>query len=145
MQTQVDRAFAVTQYGPFDAFPKATGETWRLTTATLGILGRMITGRASLDNLSGPITIAQMAQSSARLGLSRFLFFLGLISLSLAIINLLPIPMLDGGHLLYYLAEVIKGSPVSERTQVLGQYVGLAMIVSLMSLAIFNDLLRLLP
>jgi regulator of sigma E protease len=145
MQALFDRAFAVTQYGPLAAFPKATDETWRLTTATLGILGRMLTGRASLDNLSGPITIAQMAQSSARLGLSRFLFFLGLISLSLAIINLLPIPMLDGGHLLYYLAEVIKGSPVSERTQVLGQYVGLAMIVSLMSLAIFNDLLRLLP
>jgi len=145
MQAQVDRAFAITQYGPLTAFPKATGETWRLTTATLGILGRMVTGRASLDNLSGPITIAQMAQSSARLGLSRFLFFLGLISLSLAIINLLPIPMLDGGHLLYYFVEVIKGSAVSERTQVMGQYVGLAMIVGLMSLAIFNDLLRLLP
>ena len=142
---QIERAFTTTRYGPLSALPKANEEAWRLTTASLGILGRMITGRASLDNLSGPITIAQMAQSSARLGLSRFLFFLGLISLSLAIINLLPIPMLDGGHLLYYLVELVKGSPVSDRVQVLGQYVGLAMIVALMSLALFNDLLRLLP
>ena len=102
----------------------------------------MVTGQASLANLSGPITIARMAQDSARLGVSRFLFFLGLISLSLAIINLLPIPVLDGGHLLYFLIEAIKGSPVSERGQVIGQTIGLVAVAALMSLAIFNDIVR---
>ena len=145
LQAEFDRTFTVVRHGPLVASGEAVGETWRLTSATLGILGRMITGKASLNNLSGPITIAQMAHSSARLGFSRFLFFLGLISLSLAIINLLPIPMLDGGHLLYYLVEWIKGSPVSERTQIVGQYIGLAAVLSLMSLAIFNDILRLIP
>ncbi len=145
LQVEFDRMFTIIRFGPIESLGQATGETWRLTTATLGILGRMITGKASLSNLSGPITIAQMAHSSARLGLSRFLFFLGLISLSLAIINLLPIPMLDGGHLMYFLAEIIKGSPVSERTQILGQYIGLLIVIGLMSLAIFNDILRLIP
>ncbi|MGY6588092.1 MAG: RIP metalloprotease RseP [Wenzhouxiangella sp.] len=145
LQAEFDRTFTIVRHGPLVASGEAVAETWRLTSATLGILGRMITGKASLNNLSGPITIAQMAHSSARLGFSRFLFFLGLISLSLAIINLLPIPMLDGGHLLYYLVEWIKGSPVSERTQIVGQYIGLAAVLSLMSLAIFNDILRLIP
>ncbi len=144
LQAQFDRMFTILQLGPVAALGEATSETWRLTTATLGILGRMVTGSASLSNLSGPITIARMAHSSARLGFSRFLFFLGLISLSLAIINLLPIPMLDGGHLMYYLAELIKGSPVSMRTQIVGQYVGLLLVVSLMGLAVFNDILRLI-
>ncbi len=145
LQAEFDRMFTIIRFGPVEAVGQATSETWRLTTATLGIIGRMITGKASLSNLSGPITIAQMAHSSARLGLSRFLFFLGLISLSLAIINLLPIPMLDGGHLMYFLAEIIKGSPVSEKTQIIGQYIGLLMVIALMSLAIFNDILRLIP
>lgn len=144
LQAEFDRTFTMVRHGPIQALGEATSETWRLTSATLGILGRMITGKASLSNLSGPITIAQMAHSSARLGLSRFLFFLGLISLSLAIINLLPIPMLDGGHLMYYLVELVKGSPVSERTQIVGQYIGLALVIGLMSLAIFNDILRLI-
>jgi regulator of sigma E protease len=136
------RSFTVLQYGPLEAIGQSLQETVDLTAATLGILGRMLTGKASLNNLSGPITIAQMADSSARLGFSRFLFFLGLISLSLAIINLLPIPMLDGGHLLFYFIEILKGSPVSEHAQAVGQYVGLALVVGLMSLAIFNDILR---
>lgn len=144
LQAEFDRTFTVMRLGPIKALGEATSETWRLSSATLGILGRMITGKASLSNLSGPITIAQMAHSSARLGFSRFLFFLGLISLSLAIINLLPIPMLDGGHLMYYLAEWIKGSPVSDRTQIFGQYIGLALVIGLMSLAVFNDILRLI-
>ena len=144
MQADVRRAFVIDQRGPLEALGQATSETWRLSTATLGMLGRMVTGKASLDNLSGPITIARLADQSARLGVSRFLFFLGLISLSLAIINLLPIPMLDGGHLMYYLAEILKGSPVSEQTQVVGQYVGLMLIVMLMGIAIFNDILRLI-
>jgi len=139
----MERAFTILQYGPVEGLGEAVGETWRLTTATLGILGRMIAGNASLSNLSGPITIAQLANDSARLGVSRFLFFLGLISLSLAIINLLPIPVLDGGHLLYFLIEWIKGSPVSERGHMIGQSIGLVMILALMSVAIFNDILRL--
>ena len=139
----MERAFTILEFGPVEGLGEAVGETWRLTTATLGILGRMVTGNASLSNLSGPITIAQLANDSARLGVSRFLFFLGLISLSLAIINLLPIPVLDGGHLLFFLIEWIKGSPVSERGHMIGQSIGLAMVVALMSVAIFNDLLRL--
>jgi len=142
-QERMQRAFTILRYGPVEAVGQAFAETGRLTAATFGMLGRMITGSASLSNLSGPITIAQMAHSSALLGFSRFLFFLGLISLSLAIINLLPIPVLDGGHLMYYLVELIKGSPVSEKTQIMGQYLGILMVVGLMSLAIFNDLLRL--
>ena len=142
-QAAMERATTVLRHGPVAAVGEAVGETWRLTTATLGILGRMVTGDASLSNLSGPITIAQMANTSARQGMTRFLFFLGLISLSLAIINLLPIPVLDGGHLLYFLIEWIKGSPVSEQGQIIGQSVGLAMIVGLMGIAIFNDILRL--
>lgn len=144
-QAEMERAFTILRHGPVSAIGESIGEAARLTGATLGILGRMITGKASLSNLAGPITIAQMAHSSALLGFSRFLFFLGLISLSLAIINLLPIPMLDGGHLMYYGVELIKGSPVSERTQIIGQYVGLMLVIGLMGLAIFNDILRLIP
>ena len=142
-QALIERSFMILRHGPIQALGAGFGETWRLTSGTLGILARMITGKASLENLSGPITIARMANSSAQLGVSRFLFFLGLISLSLAIINLLPIPMLDGGHLLYNLLEWIKGSPVSENGQIAGQYLGLLFIVGLMSIAIFNDILRL--
>ena len=142
LEADMERAFAILRFGPIEGLGRAFGETWRLTAGTLGILGRMVTGQASLANLSGPITIAQMAQDSARLGVSRFLFFLGLISLSLAIINLLPIPVLDGGHLLYNLIEAIKGSPVSDRGQVIGQTIGLLAVVGLMSLAIFNDIVR---
>ncbi|HLS05450.1 MAG TPA: RIP metalloprotease RseP [Wenzhouxiangella sp.] len=142
LQSELERAFTILRYGPLEATGQAFVETGRLTSATFGILGRMLTGKASLKNLSGPITIAQMAQTSARLGLSRFLFFLGLISLSLAIINLLPIPVLDGGHLMYYLVEWIKGSPVSESSRIAGQYIGIVLVAGLMGLAIFNDLLR---
>ena len=143
LQAAFDRTFTVLRHGPIEALGSAVGETWRLTSATFGMLGRMVTGSASLSNLSGPVTIAQMAKQSANLGLTRFLFFLGLISLSLAIINVLPIPVLDGGHLLYLLIEWIKGSPVSEQGQSVGQSVGLLMILALMSLAVFNDILRL--
>ena len=142
-QAMVERSFMILRHGPVQALGAGFAETWRLTSGTLGILARMVTGKASLENLSGPITIARMANNSAQLGISRFLFFLGLISLSLAIINLLPIPVLDGGHLLYYLLEWIKGSPLSERSQIAGQYLGLVFIAGLMSIAIFNDILRL--
>jgi regulator of sigma E protease len=133
---------ATLRYGLLAAVPKAFGETWKQTRDTLGMLGRMVSGQASLKNLSGVITIAQAANSSAQLGPAWFLNFLAIISLSLAILNLLPIPILDGGGLLYYLIELIKGSPLSERVQVTGQYVGLVLLMALMSLALYNDILR---
>jgi regulator of sigma E protease len=139
----LERAAIVLRLGPVEGLLAAAKETWRLTGSTLGLLGRMITGKASVKNLSGPISIAQFANTSASAGLSHFLFFLGAISLSLGILNLLPIPVLDGGHLLYYLIELVKGSPVSEQAQVAGQYVGLIALAGLMSLAFVNDILRL--
>ena len=107
------------------------------------MIRRMLTGQASIKNISGPITIAQVANATAKRGIDWFLYFLALLSLSLAIINLMPIPVLDGGHLLYYLIELVKGSPLSERAMAAGQYVGLAMLASLMGLAFYNDILRL--
>ena len=139
----LDRAAIMLRYGPVDGLSAAVAETWRLTGSTFGLLARMVTGKASVKNLSGPISIAQFANASASRGLSTFLFFLGAISLSLGILNLLPIPVLDGGHLLYYLIELVKGSPVSDQAQVAGQYFGLMALAGLMSLAFVNDILRL--
>ena len=143
LQAQVTRAYFLHKYGLFEGFTAAASEMWRLTGATLGLLGRMLTGSASVKNLSGPISIAQFANSSANAGVSSFLFFLGAISLSLGILNLLPIPVLDGGHLLYYLIELAKGSPVSDQIQAKGQYIGLMALFGLMGIAFFNDILRL--
>jgi len=143
LQAQIDRAYFLHKYNLFSGLTAASSEMWRLTGSTLGLLGRMLTGSASVKNLSGPISIAQFANSSANAGLSSFLFFLGAISLSLGILNLLPIPVLDGGHLLYYLIELVKGSPVSEQIQAKGQYIGLMALFGLMGIAFFNDILRL--
>ena len=133
------------RYGPLAALPVALRETGRLASDSLGMMRRMVTGEASVKNLSGPVTIARAANASAKRGADWFLYFLALLSLSLAIINLLPIPVLDGGHLLYYSIELIKGSPLSERAMATGQYVGLALLAGLMGLAFYNDLLGLLP
>jgi regulator of sigma E protease len=132
----------VQRYGAIDALSASLGETWRLARGTLAMLGQMLVGNASIHNLSGPLSIAQYANTSAQLGLAWFLFFLALMSLSLGIINLLPIPILDGGHLLYYLIELVKGSPVSERAMITGQYVGLTLLVGLMGLAFYSDIVR---
>jgi regulator of sigma E protease len=133
---------AVERYGPIQAVPAALRETWKTTRKTLGMIGSMLTGQASTKNLSSVITIAQVANDSAQQGLAWFLSFLAVISLSLGILNLLPIPILDGGHLLYYFIELIKDSPLSERALVAGQYIGLALLVTLMSLAFYNDIVR---
>lgn len=134
---------ALLRFGPLAAVPAALAETRQMTSDVLGMLWRMVSGQASLKNISGPITIARVANGSASLGPAWFLNFLAILSLSLCIMNLLPIPVLDGGHLLYYLIELVKGSPVGERGLVAGQYIGLAMLAGLMGLAFYNDILRL--
>jgi len=131
---------ALLQYGPLQAIPAAFGEAWTMTAMTGRLLGHLVFGRADLKNVSGPIGIAQAANSSARAGPGAFLWFLGLLSLSIGILNLLPIPILDGGHLLYYLIELVKGSPVTERTVQMGQALGLALLLCLMGLAFYNDI-----
>lgn len=133
----------VRRAGPLEAIPQAFAETWRFTTGSLQVLWHMVAGEAGLDNLSGPITIAQFANYSAQGGFSEFVRFLALISLTLCIMNLLPVPILDGGHLLYYAIEWVKGSPLSERAQALGHYLGLGALLVLMGLAFYNDLSRL--
>ena len=130
---------AVRRYGALEAVPMAFSETGRLASDTVGMIARMFQGSVSLKYVSGPITTARTANATANLGLAWFLNFLALLSLSLAILNLLPIPLLDGGHLLYYLIELVKGSPLSERAMAAGQYVGLALLAGLMGLALFND------
>jgi regulator of sigma E protease len=133
---------ATERFGPLAAIPAAFSETWKTTASTLTMIKSMLVGEASTKNLSSVISIAQVANASAHQGLAWFLSFLAMISLSLAILNLLPIPILDGGHIVTYLVEWIKGSPVSERTLIAGQYVGLALLVTLMSLALYNDIAR---
>jgi regulator of sigma E protease len=130
-------------YGVIAAFPAAINETQRMIAISLEMMGKIITGKASLKNLSGPITIAQVANDSASRGLAWFLGFLGLVSLSLGIINLLPIPMLDGGQLMFLLFEKIKGSPLSEGFQLKGQTIGIIFLLCFMSIAFYNDILRL--
>jgi len=134
---------AMLRFNPLQALPAALSETRQMTADVTGMLWRMVTGEASLKNISGPITIARVANGSAGLGPAWFLNFLAVLSLSLFIMNLLPIPVLDGGHLLYYLIELVKGSPVGERGLVAGQYIGLVMLAGLMGLAFYNDILRL--
>ncbi|VAW38831.1 Membrane-associated zinc metalloprotease [hydrothermal vent metagenome] len=130
-------------YGIVAAVPVAINETWRMISVSVNMMGKIITGKASLKNLSGPITIAQFANDSASRGIAWFLGFLGLVSLSLGIINLLPIPMLDGGQILFLLFEKIKGAPLSEEFQLKGQTVGILFLLCFMSIAFYNDILRL--
>jgi regulator of sigma E protease len=138
---QKDGRVAIERYDPLHAVPAAFRETWKTASSTVGMLYNMVTGKVSVKNLHSAITIAEVANASANLGLASFLSFLAIISLSLGILNLLPIPVLDGGHLLYYLIELVKGRPLSERTLIAGQYVGLALLVTLMSIAFYNDIL----
>lgn len=131
------------RHGPLEAVGSSVVKTWEMASLTLQMLGKMIIGEASVENISGPITIARYAKESAFAGLSRFLSFLAIVSISLGVLNLLPVPVLDGGHLMYYVVEAVKGSPVSEQTEAVGQRIGIAIILALMALALYNDLVRL--
>lgn len=132
------------RYGPVDAFARAGKQTYETALFSLRVLGRMVTGDVSWRNLSGPVTIADFAGQSARLGLAYYIKFLALISISLGVLNLLPIPLLDGGHLMYYIFEIIKGGPVSEKAMEIGQQIGLAVLLMLMAFAFYNDINRLI-
>ena len=131
-------------YSPLESLSAAVDKTWTSTLFTLRMLGRMVTGDVSIKNISGPINIAQFAGESAERGPSYFLGFLAIISISLGVLNLLPIPVLDGGQIVYQLVEMVKGSPVTDRTQVLGQQIGILALLLLMSFAFYNDIARIL-
>ncbi|MBK7356511.1 RIP metalloprotease RseP [Propionivibrio sp.] len=132
------------RYGLVSALGKAIDETWNKSAFSLEMIGKMIVGEVSWRNLSGPVTIADYAGQSARLGTGHYLKFLALVSISLAVLNLLPIPILDGGHLLYYVVEIITKAPLSERNMEIGQQIGLALMLMLMAFAFYNDINRLI-
>jgi len=138
-----ERLAVTVRYGVVDALAQGARKTWELAVFTLKMLGRIVVGDASLKNISGPITMADYAGQSAQAGALVFAGYLALISISLGVLNLLPVPLLDGGHLLYYFAEIIKGSPLSDRAFEVGQRIGMALLAVLMALALFNDLSRL--
>jgi regulator of sigma E protease len=134
----------VRQFGPLAAIGESVEETWASTGFTIRMLARMVTGDVSAKNISGPIDIAQYAGDSAAAGVNPFLQFLALVSISLGVLNLLPIPVLDGGQIVYQAVELLKGSPMSERSQLVGQQVGILALLLLMSFAFYNDIARLL-
>lgn len=143
IEAQVAPHRVTVRYGIFEALYKGAVKTLDMSVLTVKLLGRLVIGEASLKNISGPISIAEYAGISAKLGLATFLSTLAIISISIGILNLMPVPILDGGHLMYYLVEMVKGSPVSDLVQGYGQRVGLLMLAGLMSLAFYNDLQRL--
>lgn len=132
------------RYGPFSAAGKAVVETWDKSVFSLVMLGKMLTGDVSWKNLSGPVTIADYAGQSARLGLDYYLKFMAMVSISLGVLNLLPIPVLDGGHLMYHMIEVVRRRPLSERAMAVAQQIGVSLLLILMAFAFFNDINRLL-
>jgi regulator of sigma E protease len=139
-----DRYRTEVRYGPVEAVGVAVHKTWELSALTLRVVWKMLVGEASVNNLSGPIAIAQTAGKSASVGLTHFLKFLALVSVSLGVLNLLPVPVLDGGHLAYFLIEWVKGGPLSEAAQLMGQRIGVAILIGLMALVLYLDLARLL-
>jgi regulator of sigma E protease len=139
----LERQMVQVSYGPVAALGEAVARTWEVSVLSLRMLGKMIMGEVSLKNLSGPITIADYAGQSAQMGWLPYVSFIALISISLGVLNLLPVPLLDGGHLMYYLVEMVKGRPVSDRALEIGQRVGMVVLFSLMAFAIYNDIHRL--
>jgi len=130
------------RYGPIESIGRSLHKTWEMTALTFRTLWGMLSGKASVENISGPISIAQYAAYSASSGFSSFLKFLAIVSISLGVLNLLPIPVLDGGHLFYNLIEWLKGKPLSESAQQMGQQIGILLLLVLMSIAFYNDLSR---
>ena len=143
-QAEIDELMVTVTYPPGKAVQKALEKTWETTVLTLRMLSKMITGDVSWKNVSGPISIADYAGQSAQMGLVSYLAFLALISVSIGVLNLLPIPILDGGHLMYYLIEMIRGTPLPDKFILIGQRIGLAMLLALMTFAIYNDINRLI-
>ena len=129
-------------YSIFESIPRSLSRTWDFSVLTLKMMGKIFTGEVSIKNLSGPVSIARYAGYSASAGLARFLDFLAIVSISLGILNLLPIPILDGGHLTYYLIELVRGKPVSDETQEFASRIGMVLLFALMSVALYNDILR---
>jgi regulator of sigma E protease len=142
--SDTDKILIRVQHGPLASLSKGVAKTWDISFFSLKMLGRMLIGEISWKHLSGPVTIADFAGQSAQMGWISYVSFLALISISLGVLNLLPIPLLDGGHLMYYAIEIVKGGPVSERAMELGQRVGLALLLVMMAFAFYNDLNRLL-
>jgi regulator of sigma E protease len=141
---EFDALMTTVSYSPLIALVQAVRKTYETAVVSLKMIAKMVFGEISMKNLSGPISIADYAGQSAQMGLVAYLGFLGLISISLGVLNLLPIPLLDGGHLLYYTVEWIKGSPVSEQAWENGQKIGIALLVTLMAFALYNDISRLI-
>jgi regulator of sigma E protease len=131
------------RYGIVESVPRGIAKTWETITFSVSMIGHMVVGEVSLKNMSGPLSIADIAGSSAELGLAYFLSFLAAVSISLGILNLLPIPLLDGGQIVYQLAEGIKGAPLSDRAMLLGQQIGIFFIIALTGFAFYNDIVRL--
>ena len=143
-QKEIDKLLIEQHYSPFNSLTRAIAKTWQTSIFSLKMLWYVVTGKASWKGISGPVTIATYAGESAGMGLKTFLGFLALVSISIGVLNLLPIPVLDGGHLMYYIVEIFKGSPVSEQTQLLGQKIGFGLLALLMTVAIFNDINRII-
>ncbi|MDH5392121.1 MAG: RIP metalloprotease RseP [Gammaproteobacteria bacterium] len=141
-ESVIEKLYTTEEYAVLPAFVVAAEKTWSMSVLTLKVLGSMLIGDAALENISGPLTIAKFAGETASIGLVQFLSFLAVISVSLGVLNLLPVPVLDGGHLLYYLLEFIKGKPLSDKAQQYGQQLGMMLLLMLMSVAIFNDIQR---
>jgi len=139
----MQRYMVEVRYSPWTSIGKALERTWDTSLFSLRMLGKMIVGEVSLKNLSGPITIADYAGQSAQTGWISYLAFIALISISLGVLNLLPIPLLDGGHLMYYMLEIVKGSPVSTKVMEIGQNIGMGLLFLLMAFALYNDISRL--
>jgi len=136
-------ASVIVSLGPVESLSKAVRKVWDTSTMTLSMLGKMLTGEASLKNITGPLTIADYAGQTARIGIVSFISFMAFISISLGVMNLLPIPVLDGGHLLYYSLELFSGRPLPERVGEIAQRAGMGILMALMAVALFNDIVRL--